>query len=189
MGALDLPPGIGLAGTPLGTFHAPRRARRLATMSLVSVVAMAVLTVYFVAQPPYRWRYASTQIVLSFAFISIGLLGFAVRRARVAVTRDGVRWGWDALGFTQDASRIVSAHVYRDGVAFEARRGSWWFIAARDWDRFDAFVRHLRRAQLPVQDHAGAAPLRARLQSYGRFLDVILVLSVIAACAVMLWAA
>jgi hypothetical protein len=189
MGAIDLPPGIGLAGTPLGTFHAPRRARRLATVSLVLIVAMAVLTVYFVAQPPYRWRHASTQIVLSFAFVAIALLGFAVRRARVVVTRDGVRWGWDLVSFAQDAARIVCAHVYTDGVAFEARRGSWWFIAARDWDRFETFVRFLRRAQLPVQDHAGTAPLRARLQSYGRFLDVLLVLSVLSAFAVLLWAA
>jgi hypothetical protein len=117
------------------------------------------------------------------------LLGYAVRRARVAISRDGVRWGWTAVGFTQRASRIVSAHVYRDGVALEAKRGAWWFIAARDWDRFDALVRQLRRAELPVRDHDGRAPLRARLQSYGRFLDGMLVVSIAGAAGVLVWAA
>jgi len=188
MSALDLPPGIGLVGTPLGVFRAPVRARRLSALSLASVVVLGAITWGFVARHPYRWH-ASTQIVLPLAFTAVALLGFAVRRASVAITRDGVRWGWRALGFTQDAARIVTAHVYRDGIALEARRGSWWFLAARDWDRFEALVRQLRRASLSITEHAGAAPLRARLQSYGRFLDALLVLSAIAALAVMLWAA
>lgn len=188
MSAIDLPPGIGLQGTPLGTFHAPRRARRLAAVSLAIITACGALTWYLVFRHPYRWH-ASTQFVLPVAFLAFSGLGYLVRRARVTVTRDGVRWGWEALGFTQEAARIVTAHVYADGVAFEARRGSWWFIAKRDWDRFDAFVRQLRRAELPIADHAGKAPLRARLQSYGRFLDALLVGSMIGALAVMIWAA
>lgn len=188
MSSIDLPPGIGLQGTPLGTFRAPTRARRLAGLALISVSLLAALTWYFVSRHWWRWH-ASTQAVLPMAFIAFAALGYLVRRARVAVTRDGVRWGWDALGFTQDRERIVAAHVYSDGVAFEAKRGSWWFIAARDWDRFDAFVRYLKRAELPVQEHTGKAPLRARLQSYGRFLDGLLVLSMLGAVAVALWAA
>jgi len=188
MSALDLPPGIGLVGTPLGTFRAPIRARRLATASLFFVVVFGAITWGFVSRHPYRWH-ASTQIVLPLAFSAVALLGFAVRRARVAVTRDGVRWGWRAIGFTQDAAHIITAHVYRDGVALEAKRGSWWFLAARDWDRFDAMVRQLRRAELRITDHDGKAPWRARLQSYGRFLDALLVLCIVAALGVMLWAA
>jgi hypothetical protein len=185
--AIDLPPGIGLVGTPLGTFHAPPRARRVARLALVLVIVLGAITWALVARRPYH-RGASTQVVLPLAFAAFAGLGFAVRRAQVAVTRDGVRWGWTAFGFHQPASRIAIAHIYRDGIALEARRGSWWFIAARDWDRFDALVRHVRRAELPIRDHEGAAPLRARLQSYGRFLDLLLVGSVIGAAAVMLWA-
>jgi hypothetical protein len=111
-----------------------------------------------------------------------------VRRAEVTITRDGVRWGWGVLGFHQSAARIVCAHVYGDGVAFEARRGSWWFLAARDWDRFDALVRQLRRTALPVRDHAGRAPWRARLQSYGRFLDAMLIGATVAAMLTVAWA-
>ncbi|HEY1556389.1 MAG TPA: hypothetical protein VGF94_16255 [Kofleriaceae bacterium] len=188
MSAIDLPPGIGLVGTPLGEFRAPARARRLSATALVLVVAFGALTWWFVSRRPWG-RHASTQVVLPVAFGACALLGFAVRRARVAVTRDGVRWGWTTLNFTQEAARIVTAHVYADGITLEARRGSWWFIAARDWDRFDALVRQLRRAELPVRDHEGKAPLRARLQSYGRFLDGLLVASVAATFAVMLWAA
>jgi len=188
MSSVDLPPGIGLVGTPLGTFHAPLGARRLSQIALTTVVALGAITWAFVWRHPYRWH-ASTQFVLPIAFAAFALLGFLVRRASVAVTRDGVRWGWASLGFTQEAARIVTAHVYRDGIALEAKRGSWWFLAARDWDRFDALARQLRRAELPIQDHDGNAPLRARLQSYGRFLDGLLIVSMLAAFAVMLWAA
>jgi hypothetical protein len=188
MSSLDLPPGIGLVGTPLATFHAPTRARRLATTALLSVIALGAITWIFVYRHPYRWH-ASTQFVLPVMFAAIAMMGYLVRRARVAVTRDGIRWGWSTFGFTQEPSMIVTAHVYADGVAFQAKRGSWWFIAARDWERFDAFVRQLRRAEMPITDHVGKAPLRARLQSYGRVLDGLLVLTIGGAFIVMVWAA
>jgi hypothetical protein len=187
MSALDLPPGIGLVGTPLATFHAPGRARRAASIALVLVIVLGAITWGLVSRHPFR-RGASTQVVMPIAFAAFAGLGFLVRRARVAITRDGVRWGWTSFGFHQPASRITTAHIYRDGIALEARRGSWWFIAARDWERFDVLVRQLRRAELPIQDHDRRAPLRARLQSYGRFLDLLLLGSVIGAAAIMLWA-
>jgi hypothetical protein len=187
MSALDLPPGIGLVGTPLGTFHAPYRARRIAWLSLLVIVVLGAVTWGLVARHPYRGS-ASTQVVLPIGFAAFAGLGVVVRRARVAITRDGVRWGWTAFGFHQPAARITVAHIYEDGIALEARRGSWWFIAARDWERFDALVRQLRRAELPVRDHPGRAPLRARLQSYGRFLDFLLLGSALGAVVVMLWA-
>jgi hypothetical protein len=186
--ALDLPPGIGLSGTPLGTFRAPPGARRLSSIALVTVVLFGGVTWGFASRDPYG-PHTSTRVVLPVAFAACALLGFAVRRARVIVTRDGVRWGWEAMSFIQEASRIVRAHVWKDGVTLEARRGSWWFLAARDWDRFDALVRQLRRAELPIEEHATPAPLRARLQSYGRFLDSLLVAAMVASFAVMLWAA
>jgi hypothetical protein len=187
MSVLDLPPGIGLVGTPLGTFLAPARARRGAAIALFVVVVLGAITWGLVSRHPFRPG-SSTQVVLPIAFTAFAGLGLVVRRARVAITRDGVRWGWASFGFHQPAARIALAHVYVDGIALEARRGSWWFIAARDWDRFDALVRHLRRAELPIRDHLGRAPIRARLQSYGRFLDLLLVGSVIGAAVVMLWA-
>jgi len=184
---VDLPPGIGLVGTPLGTFGSPLRARALAVSALVVSIALGVATWYLISKHPYRHG-APYQFTLPVAFTAFSLLGIVVRSARVTVTRDGVRWGWLVFGFHQPAARIEKVHVYADGVALEARRGSWWFIAARDWDRFDALVRQLRRADLPLRDHPGRAPLRARLQSYGRFLDLLLLGSVVGAVVVMLWA-
>ncbi len=188
MSAVDLPPGIGLLGTALGTFDAPKGARRRALISLSIVVVLLVITWYLVSRHPYRYS-SSTQVVLPVAFALCSALALAVRSARVAITRDGVRWGWAGLGFTQPASRIVCAHVFSDGIALEATRGSRWFLAARDWERFEALVKQVRRAELPTRDHTGKAPLRQRLQSYGRFLDAMVIGCVLGSLAVAIWAA
>jgi hypothetical protein len=188
MPAIDLPPGIGLRGTALGRFRAPTRARWLARISLIAVVVLGGTAWGFVSRHPYH-RHASTQVVLPVAFGMFALLGFIVRSATLEVTRDGVRWGWESLSFTQDAGRLKRAHVWRDGITLQSKRGGTWFLGARDWDRFDALVRQLRRVELPFEDHAEKAPLRARMQSYGRFLDALLVGSMLATFAVMLWAA
>jgi hypothetical protein len=188
MSAIDLPPGIGLTGTPLGVFRSPARARRLALIAIVLVVIVGAITWYFVLQHPWR-RGASKQIVLPCVFAVFCLLGVAVRSARLAISRDGVRWGWTALGFTQQTSKVVRASVYQDGITLESKRGSWWFLAARDWDRFDALVRQLRRTDMPIAEHPIKAPFRARMQSYGKFLDVMLVGSIVGSIAVAIWAA
>jgi hypothetical protein len=185
---VDLPPGIGLVGTPLGTFRAPPGARRLAAAAVAASILLGALTWYFVSRHPWR-PVPMQQITLPIGFAAFALLALAIRHARLSVTRDGVRWGWPGFGFHQEAGRIRCAHIYRDGVALEARRGSWWFLAAHDWERFDAFVRQLRRAALPLADHDRAAPLRARLQSYGRALDLLLVATISASVVVAVWAA
>lgn len=187
MSALDLPPGIGLIGTPLATFRAPPYARWLAIATVVIAIGLGVLTWYLVSTHWWR-RGSSIQITLPVAFSALGALGFAVRHARLAVTRDGVRWGWSSLGFHQSSATIACAHIYLDGIALEARRGSWWFLAARDWAAFPALVRVLRRTALPLRDHDTRAPFRARRQSYGRFLDSLLLATICAAIAVAMWA-
>ena len=188
MSAIDLPPGIGLVGTPLGIFRAPKRSRGLAWIAVIVVSVLLVLTWYFVSRHPWR-RGSSTQAVLPVAFLGFTTLALAIRSARVAITRDGVRWGWTSLGFTQPRAKMTCAHIYVDGIALEAKRGSKWFIAARDWDRFDGLVRQIRRAELPHEVHVGRAPLRQRLQAYGRFLDGLVIASIGGALAVALWAA
>lgn len=188
MSAVDLPPGIGLRGTALAMFRAPVRARWLARIALILVIVLGGTTWGFVSRHPYH-RHSSAQVVLPIAFTMLALLGFIVRSAKLEVTRDGVRWGWESLNFSQDSTRLKCAHVWRDGVTLESRRGGTWFLGARDWDRFDAMVRQLRRVELPFEDHPRKAPLRARMQSYGRFLDGLLVGAIVAAFGVMLWAA
>ncbi len=188
MTAIDLPPGIGLEGTPLATFHAPRSSRRLAWASFLAIVGLGALSWYFTYQRPWRHG-ASIRVVVPVALALFGALGIAVRSARLAISKNGVRWGWTSFGFTQTANRVAKAHVYRDGITLQAKRGSWWFLAARDWDRFDVLVRQLRRSDMPTEAHDRTAPLRARMQSYGRFLDTMLVVAALASGAIALWAA
>jgi hypothetical protein len=83
----------------------------------------------------------------------------------------------------------VRASVYRDGVTLESKRGSWWFLSARDWDRFDALIRQLRRTDMQIAEHDIKAPFRARMQSYGKFLDFLLIGSIVGSIAVAIWAA
>lgn len=185
MSALDLPPGIGLEGASLGTFRAPRGARRLAGATLGVTVLLALVTWYIATRHPWH-RGIGTQLALPLAFIALAVVGAGVRSARITITRDGVRWGWRGIGFLQSAARIRCARVFRDGVTLETPRGSWWFLSARDWDRFDALVRQLRRAELPTEQEDRTAPLRARMQSYGRFLDGILVIAMIGSVGVLI---
>ncbi len=189
MSVLDLPPGVGLVGTPLATFHAPRRAKRLAWIGTILVLVLLVVTWYFVSRRIWWRRGTSTMVVLPVMFLLFTGLAVAVRTARIAITRDGIRWGWTALSFTQSASRIVMAHIYTDGIALQMKRGSQWFLSAHDWDRFDMLARQVRRADLPATEYDRKAPLRQRLQSYGRVLDLLVIGSVIAAMIVASWAA
>jgi len=186
--AVDLPPGIGLAGTPFAVFRAPPRARRLAFWVIVLVLGFGTLAWYLALQHPWRSG-TSLQLVLPVAMAIFAAIGISIRYARLAVSRDGVRWGWTSLGFTQQASAVRRASVYRDGITLESKRGSWWFLAARDWERFDALVRQLRRTEMAIVDHDRTAPFRARMQSYGRFLDAMLITAALATIAIALWAA
>ena len=60
---IDLPPGIGLSGTPLGTFRAPPVARRRAWLAFALVLGFGAATWAFVSRHPASYH-ASTQIVL-----------------------------------------------------------------------------------------------------------------------------
>lgn len=177
MSAVDLPPGIGLEGSAIATFRAPRRALRLAYFALVFTFVFGALTWYGVSRHPYG-RQASTLVVLPVSMLFIALLGVAVRRATVFVGRDGVRWGWRAFGVRQDVERIIEVRLYDDGATLRNKRGHW-FLSARDWDRFEALTRALTTAGLPVTPYPGKAPIRHRMQSYGRALDGLLVLAML----------
>jgi hypothetical protein len=175
MSAVDVPPGIGLAGSAVATFRAPRRARRLAHASLLFTLVFGALTWWGVARHPYD-RHASALIVIPVSLVAVALIGVAVRRATIFIGRDGVRWGWRSVSVLQAAERILEVRVYDDGATLRSARGHW-FLAARDWDRFETMARALTAAGLPVTAYAGAAPWRQRMQSYGRTLDGLLVLA------------
>lgn len=79
---------------------------------------------------------------------------------------------------------MAGIDIYKDAVAVRQRRGSTWFVSGRDWDLFERVPSALRRAGLPLKSHTRRAPFRARLQSYGMVLDLLLVSDAVASvCA------
>lgn len=170
MAAVDTPPGIGLPGAAVGWFRANPAARRLATRGFLYVVAVGVAGIWLTAK---RWPpgQGAERLVVVVTAVMVAAVALAVRRARVGIASDGVRWGWGAITVRMDPGRIVRAQLYRDAIALVPRRGSTWFLSRRDWDRFEAMRRAAHASGLPVEEHDRPAPWRARLQSYGRVLD------------------
>ncbi|MBK7073794.1 MAG: hypothetical protein IPH44_15965 [Myxococcales bacterium] len=174
MAAIDTPPGLGLAGAQVGWFVARPGPRRLAGRGLVGTVALAVVAALLTRrQPPAD--YGAARLIVLVTAVAIAALAWAVRRARVGVGPDGVRWGWGTLVVRLDARRVTAVRVYLDAIAFVPRRGSAWFLFARDWDRFEALRRAVVTAGLPCAELDRRAPWTARLQSYGRVLDLLVV--------------
>lgn len=173
MSAVDAPPGVDFAGPGLGEFTAPAAKRRLARRVFWFVLAAGVATVALAARHPHR---PGNHVLLAAPLFlaAVAGLGWAVRSARIQIGADGVRWGWSMLGFRLRRRRLAWARAYADAVALRPRRGSIWYLGQADWDRFTEIAAAFRRAEIPLAVHEGRAPLWARLQSYGRFLDLLL---------------
>jgi hypothetical protein len=206
--AVDAPPGLPFGGQPSGEFVARPGSRKLAGWVLGVVAAMAVATLWAARRRLVRhpetmsrqqrrfaghWAYSLGAGTITVATVPVTALaiagvGYAIRRARLRIDRDGVRWGWAALGFRMPRGRLERALAYRDAVAFRPRRGSPWYLARRDWDRFDRVPTALGKAGIPFEVHDRRAPFRSRLQSYGLVLDLLLVADAISAVLAFLLA-
>jgi hypothetical protein len=112
---------------------------------------------------------------------TIAALVLVVRLAALSVDDLGVSWGFGALAFRMRAGAIAACRVYRDAIAVQPSRGRrfTWYLCARDYGPFDELVAAFRRAGLPVTDDGGRTPFRARLQSYGTPMDVLLLLDIV----------
>jgi hypothetical protein len=170
--AVDAPPGIAFAGVAAGELAARPGPRRLARVVLVYVLAVGALALALARR---RWYLPGIELLLVAppSCMSVAVVGWAVRSARLRIDADGVRWGWDGLGFRMTRERLASVRIYDDTVALRPRRGSTWYLARRDWDGFDRVAPALRRAGLKTERRPGRAPLAARLQSYGLVLDLL----------------
>jgi hypothetical protein len=189
MSAIDTPPGLGLAVLlPHGTFGARRGPRRLAEIGFRLIVAMGAVAIGLALRRPESGQ-AATCFVGSLTMLSLGGLAIAVRRAQITIAADGIRWGWGRWTVRMDRDRIATVELYDDAIALRPRRGSSWFLSRRDWDRFEAMRRTAAAVGLPSEEHARRAPFRARLQSYGRVLDTIVVLAMLAALLILIVAA
>jgi hypothetical protein len=173
MSAVDAPPGVAFAGVAAGEFVSRRWPRLLAARVMILVVITGAGTA---AVGIKRAPSASAEMLLMVPLVcwSVAGVGLAVRRARLRVDRDGVRWGWNDIGFRVTRDRMKKIDLYRDAIAVRQRRGSTWYLSAHDWDLFQRMASVLRRAGLPVETHERRAPFGARLQSYGIVLDLLL---------------
>jgi hypothetical protein len=178
MSAVDVPQHQGLGGRVAGEFGARRGPRLLAGIAARWVLIAGSLAAALAARRPFHPE-ADTIVVATLMFAGFAAVGLAVRRARVSVDASGVRWGWSWLGFRLERDTIRHADIYRDAVALRPRRGSTWYLSARDWDRWDALALAVERSGLTVIRHGDrGAPFGARLQSYGRVLDGLLLLTI-----------
>lgn len=173
-----MPQHLGLGGRVAGEFAARRGPRRLANWAMRWVALAGAVAAGLAARHPFH-PHASTVMVLVLMFGAFAFVGLAVRRARITIEAGGVRWGWAWLGVRMERERIRAVDVYADAIAVRPRRGSAWFLSARDWDRFDAMTRAVARAGFAVTVHDRSAPLAARLQSYGRVLDSLMIGAII----------
>ena len=177
MSVVDAPPGLAFAGRAAGEFVARpasvRLARRcLAVIGLASVIATASIR-RRANVPDFLW---SGPLVA----VSIGLVGYAVRRARLRIDGSGVRWGWDLIGFRMRRERLADAVAYRDAIAFRrAGGGGPWYLARHDFAAYDQIPVALRAAGIRFTIESARAPWRSRLQTYGVALDILLVLDAI----------
>ena len=112
---------------------------------------------------------------------SVAAVGYAVRRARLRIDRDGVRWGWRIAGFRMHRARIRAVRIFSDAIALVPKRGSTWYLSRRDWDRFDRVAGAFEEAAIEFDRREGRAPWAARLQGYGLVLDLLLVANIAAA--------
>jgi hypothetical protein len=184
MTAIDAPPGISFAGVAAGEFVARRRPRLLAARVLFLVLVTGAVTAAIGVR---RAPGASAELLLAVPLICwcVAGVGYAVRRARLRIDHDGVRWGWTDIGFRVTRDRMERIDLYRDAIAVRQRRGSTWYLSGHDWDVFERMPGVLRRAALPVHTHQRRAPVGARLQSYGIVLDLLLLADAAAAVFVL----
>jgi hypothetical protein len=188
MAAIDTPPGLGLPGIAVGWFSARPGPRRLARRGLLFVIAASGLALTLTRRHPPADEGAARLIVLVIAVMVVAL-AVAVRHARIGIASDGVRWGWGAMTVRMAADRIASVRVYRDTIALVPRRRTPWFVAARDWDQFETMRRTVVAAGFSTNEIAGPAPWSARLQSYGGFLDGLVIIAVVVTTLVTVLAA
>jgi len=162
------------------SFRAPTRARDLAGFAFL----YAILVSFFAF--PRRQDIGPLAVILPLFCVLVAGLAIAIRSARLEVSQDGVRWGWDRLSFRVGLERFRLARIWPNAVAVVPRRGTPWVLVPRDWEPFDALRTAFVAAGLPLEEQPRPAPRRVRVQGYGWLLDVLVWLNVAVTTAMML---
>lgn len=164
-------------------FGAPGRSRRLAAVLLVYILAVSGFAFARAGSAENIGRVgesaAAIGMVAPLFASTVALMVFVVRNARLRIDDSGVSWGFGILAFRVPLRRIRSCRLYSDAVALMVRPGFTWYVCARDYVPFPDVVAALARAGLPLEREAGPTPLRARLQSYGTAIDLLLIVDAI----------
>jgi hypothetical protein len=181
--AVDAPPGIAFGGRATGEFVARPASLKLARRALVFVILAGAASI-----AANRGRHVSGSDTLMSAHlvtVALGMVAYAVRRARLRIDGAGVRWGWNAIGFRVAKEALADAVAYDDAIAFRRRRGSTWYLARHDFADFERIPGALGAAGIRFERVARRAPFRSRLQTYGIALDALLVVDILVAAGTL----
>jgi len=171
------------------TFGASPGARRLAVIAFLYTLGVGGVVFVRSGRPDFIIREgesaAALGMIVPLFCITVALVVLGVRLAALTVDDSGVSWGMGLLAFRLRVAVIESCRVYRDAVAVTRRgRRFTWYVCARDYGPFPEVLAAFRRSRLPCLEDGGAAPLAARLQSYGLAIDFLLVVDALAVTAV-----
>ena len=119
-------------------------------------------------------------------FWFVALVFMIIRQGRLRVDGGAVRWGWNLVSFRMPAERMASIRLYKDGASLVSHRRGAWHLLARDWERWSDVARALARLPVKIERPEASVPFMGRLQSYGRALDIMLVINSVAATLVFL---
>jgi hypothetical protein len=172
-----------VAGT--GDDHlAPLRSRRHALVALLYVSALMVLAYSDWRRLLFRGDFYAAFLPGFFWFVA--LVFYVIRQGRLRVDGGAVRWGWNLVSFRMPAERMARIRLYKDGASLVSQRRGAWHLLARDWERWSDVARALARLPVQIERPEASVPFMGRLQSYGRALDVMLVINSVAATLVFL---
>jgi hypothetical protein len=183
--AVDAPPGVALADLPAGEFEAALRSQRLSRRVFIHVAVASAATM-FVAARRLHAPLVELLFVAPMVCLSVAAVGYAVRRARLRIDGDGIRWGWRVAGVRVRRDRMARVSAYADAVSIRVRRGATWHLCRRDWSRFENMAGALEAAGIAVTRSRERAPLGVRLQSHGLALDVLLVVNALVVSVALL---
>lgn len=185
MSYLDAPFGFDPTGGPAGEVRAPKSVKAFARVVFAAASTLACVCVVLAM----RRAGAVDNLSICLGGWAACWLGFAVRHASARVDKAGVTWGWGNTRVRMKRERIKEIVLYSDALALVPQRGSTWFLSVRDWFPMKTFSAEIAEQGFDLQVLDRRAPLRARLQSYGRMLDVVMIAGLLLALSQVIAAA
>ncbi len=173
MSYLDAPVRFDPTGGNSKEHAAPEAAKRLALICFWSCLLLLLL-----GGVVHRNTTETLGMTVHAAAFAMSCVGTFVRSARISVDDAGVLWRVSGVRFRLKLSRIKEVHAFDDSVGLVPKRGSNWYLSAGDWENFEELKKQLLKLPVSSDTYDRNAPLLAKLQAYGRMLNIGLVMSV-----------